>query len=492
MRAQVTITHRISAFELGICSVVLWVFWSAWLNGAQPGDNIEQLLWSREWALGYEKHPPMSTWLLISLQKLFGRFPYSTYVLAGMCHVITLICMYRIARELLDPASSLWLVLVLSMTYAMTRKAQFFNHNTVLLMGLSLTTWLTLIALKQNRVQDWFWLGISLGGLLLTKYQALLGVALLYLILFRHSEKRHWTGWGVCTLVMGLVLLPHFAWLLSQQSGDTPLSYALSHAQLKPGIEGLKGLASYALGLIKQYALPILYLVGVVVWRMWQKPKSLFQTPSPLTSFSTSVVKHMTIVRTIFMVVIGLVGVRLQDHWAMPLAMFVSLPLARFIRCRLGEVTTGHLQWWIIAQFFALGLFTLQHQGYLQDRNLNHIERHLSSPDLVTKVADQWRARTDCSLVAVEGTPELTALLVAYSPVPIWRADSDPITPSRNQLSRIESSTGGVHLEFIDRASSQDRIFDETLNVSAYAPLKGLPELAVRVGFIYPQNPCPR
>lgn len=57
---------------IGHLQLFLWVIWAAWLNGAQPGDNLE---------------------------------------------------------------SSVWVVLILGMTYAMTRKTQYYNHNTVLLMG---------------------------------------------------------------------------------------------------------------------------------------------------------------------------------------------------------------------------------------------------------------------------------------------------------------------------------------------------------------------
>ena len=332
MRPPTSSTHSLLAFGFGICSIVLWVIWAAWLNGAQPGDNLEQLVWSREWAWGYAKHPPMSTWLLIGMQSLLGRSPYWTYVLAALCHIITLVCMYRIACELLDPESSIWVVLILAMTYAMTRKAQYYNHNTVLLMGLSLSTWLTLLALTRNRWWIWISLGITLSGLILTKYQSLIGVALVYLILLRHSERRHWVGWGTATLVIGLALAPHAAWLLSQSRGHTPLTYAQNYAQLAPGLESVKGLISYTLGLIKQYAQLVLFLLGTLVWRFWRAPQTPPTTPAPLNALASSVILHMTVVRAAFMGVIGLVGVRLQDHWAMPLALFLVLPLARFAR----------------------------------------------------------------------------------------------------------------------------------------------------------------
>ena len=491
MRIPNTSIHRFSAFGFGICSVVLWVVWAAWLNGAQPGDNLEQLLWSREWAWGYAKHPPMSTWLLIGVQSLLGRSPYWTYLLAALCHTITLMCMYRIACELLDPESSVWVVLILAMTYAMTRKAQYYNHNTVLLMGLSLTTWLTLLALKRQRWWIWISLGIALGGLLLTKYQSLIGVALVYLILLRQSQQRHWAGWTAATLVMGMAVAPHAAWLLSLQPGHTPLTYAQNYAQLASGLESVKGLVSFTLGLIKQYAQMALFLLGILVWRLWRTPQTPPVQPAPLNALATSVILHMTLTRAVIMGVIGLVGVRLQDHWAMPLALFLALPLARFVRQRLGAVTVGQLQWWIAVQLLALGFFTLQHQGFLSNRNLEHIERHLSVSNLVTQVEHRWRSRTQCPLLVVEGAPELTTLLVGYSSTVLWRADADPKSAAHPTNPAL-ANAGRIRLEFVDQGTSSNSMFDDLMEVPAYVPLKGLPDRTVQVGFIFPQAPCPR
>ena len=207
-------------------SVVLWVVLAATLNAAQPGDNIEQLLWSSELAWGYAKHPPLTTWMLMGAQSVFGRAPQLTYGLAAACHLATLFLLYRIGSQLLNPQSGIWVLLILSMTYAFTRKAQFYNHNTVLLLGLSLATWLTLQALQGNRWSMWVFQGLSFGLLILAKYQSAIGVFLLYVMVIHATGWRHWKHMCLSTITMLILLMPHIAWLITQDKVDSPATRA--------------------------------------------------------------------------------------------------------------------------------------------------------------------------------------------------------------------------------------------------------------------------
>ena len=468
-------------------SVVLWVVLAATLNAAQPGDNIEQLLWSSELAWGYAKHPPLTTWMLMGAQSVFGRAPQLTYGLAAACHLATLFLLYRIGSQLLNPQSGIWVLLILSMTYAFTRKAQFYNHNTVLLLGLSLATWLTLQALQGNRWSMWVFQGLSFGLLILAKYQSAIGVFLLYVMVIHATGWRHWKHMCLSTITMLILLMPHIAWLITQDKVDSPVTYAQHYTRAVDVSHGLSGLMSYGASILKQYVMPLMMLLMVWPWRQRQAcSASLFHFTNPLAK---PFILHSTLTRAMIMVAIGLVGVRLQDHWAMPLALFLSLPMAHLVNTHIGAVRYAHLPLVLALQVAFMAIFALQHQGYLSQRNMAHIERHLNISEIMDKTNTYWRAHTTCPLKFVKGDQELTAMLAAYWPTTLIRPDADTNALLQRPIQHTPESMGHIRLTYLDTLDTQRGTHDG-VTVSAYAPLNGLPNKTILVEFSFPMTAC--
>jgi len=464
---------------------VAWVLVAALINAAQPGDNLEQLVLSHDLSWGYSKHPPFSTWLLIGVQFIFGRSPWLTYWLAAACSILTLICMNKIACELLDPGAAAWVILLLLLTYTFTRKAQFYNHNTVLLLGLSLMTWTALRAIKTNNEWLWMLLGLSIGALILSKYQSVIGILIIGIILTKWCSKKHLWGIALAIGVLLLTTFPHIYWLINSD-GLNPISYGEGFISLKIQVQNLKYIGSFFLGLIKQYFLCALFITLAWQWRV-KAPFDKASRASPLSPFASNVIYHLTWTRLIVMTCIGSLGVRLQDHWSMPLAMFMSLPLANLIWKHIGSPNSRCFQLFFAAQVAALSLFIIQHQGYLIDRNFNHIERHLSVESLVDQVSQQWQSKAHCPPTELAGPIELTTLFAAYAPNRMEISDPDNSQPGSTS---IVARRGKIQFMYADQSTLGDLKSDYSIEVQAYKDLLGLPDRKVQVHFFYPTNSC--
>jgi hypothetical protein len=284
---------------------------------------------------------------------------------------------------------------------------------------------------------------------------------------------------------MILVLTPHGDWLITNK-GASPLEYAQVTLNPNQSTDQLKGLASYLLGLIKQYFLFAIFMLGAWIWRLKENERqaAAYQSISP---FATSVMLHLTVGRALLMVLIALAGVRLQDHWAMPLALFMSLPIACYTRRQLGPLKNRHLNSLFFVQVIAVGFFTLQNLGYLKQQNVAHIERHLSVDNIVIATQKHWRKSTNCELHTLQGDPELTALYAAYSKENLRRVPDDWFDKNGGDEAM---SKGVVRLHYKDRQGDRHDKFDDAFVVGAYDDRHGLPDRKVEVQFSYPKTSC--
>lgn len=487
--ARHMLRNQSTAFVFGL-SVAVWVICAALLNAAQPGDNIEQLLWSREFALGYAKHPPVSTWLLIGANAVLGYSAQWTYLLAFLCRLLTLYFIYRIACELLDTDTALWAVLLLTLTHIFTRKAQFYNHNTVLILGLSVLTWMTLLVLKFNRRHHWFLLGLTSGLLVLIKYQSVIGLAVTGVILARWANRSHIKGMFLCMVTAFIVILPHAYWVVGTSGSPSPITYALNHITQPSPEQAVKSILSYAVGFLKEYLVVGLWVLAMITRQRFQYSNYLPEK-LPVCAYTKSVIGHLTLTRLAFMLTLGFAGVILQDHWVAPLAMFMSLPLAHLSRNYLGKVNRVHVRWYIFAQTLALCFFIAQHLGYLNNRNTSHVERHLRAESMSRQAENVWKSHTECSRAYLVGDPQLTGIFAAYAP---WiKVYGEGLTSPSHPVSssKTDPSIGEIHLYYRDDLSKDHTSpFDELLSVSAYDDLLGLPRRTIDIFFLYPRADC--
>jgi len=195
-----------------------------------PMDNIEQLVWSHAWQWGYHKHPPLPTWLLAVPAQLSGYSAMLTAVLGAACTLMSALIFWNLVRHIWGrPAAYVALLAALCITFYNGR-LNYYNHNTVLMLCVSLTVHCWWMILTTGRTRWWIALGVAAGLGMLSKYQYLLvlgpsAVLVWQLKPWQNRQHLHGLAWAALTAL--LIFLPHLIWLLHQDLENSPIRYAL-------------------------------------------------------------------------------------------------------------------------------------------------------------------------------------------------------------------------------------------------------------------------
>jgi 4-amino-4-deoxy-L-arabinose transferase-like glycosyltransferase len=160
-------------FWLTAFAIAAWSVAAAYINPAQFADSLEQFSWAHGLELGYWKHPPLPTWLIIAPIRLIGFSIYWTYALAAACFAGTAFFTWRITQRLFGPQAAVFAVLLIGLHIGFSWRAQLYNHNTVLILCVAATVWATLRALDSGKQSSWLLVGGLAGLAMLSKYQAL-------------------------------------------------------------------------------------------------------------------------------------------------------------------------------------------------------------------------------------------------------------------------------------------------------------------------------
>ena len=236
-------TTTISAFlgqfwGLILLNLVLWALIPGLLFGNLHVDTLEALYWAKEPALGYWKHPPLTTWLL-GLVHFPGSFSiFAILLLSQTLTIATAYFIWRIARGLgQKSAAQLSVFLFFTSTLASYYAIQI-NHNSVLapFMAATLCYGIEYLETQGKRAALGLSIAIALG--VYAKYEILFAVIpLIFLAIFiprYRSSFLHWKSYTAIALTT-LLISPHLYWMhihgwssLKHAADSAPISTALS------------------------------------------------------------------------------------------------------------------------------------------------------------------------------------------------------------------------------------------------------------------------
>lgn len=334
-----------------------WLALRAHVAETPPYDNLEQLSWLRSLEWGYYKHPPLPTWLAWAAVRLFGPSAELTYALGAAVTLLALGFMAAVVREAMGPRSA-WVAVaaVLCMAFY-SQRLHYYNHNTVLMLWVAVSAWLSWRLLHRPTLCGWALLGLVAGLGLLTKYQYVLaaaGVGWLFLALEMWRTPLHRLGAALAAGVALLVVSPHLGWLA--QAAHTPLDYArgVAFAAETGGFARVAAVARWAADWGLNRALPawLFLLVLLVLCRGRARAAALAQAPSePPTAVATRVFFYSwALLPPLVMLTLGLFGgAQLQTQWAAgfaflaPPAVLLALRMSeeRLQQARIGRAAVG-------------------------------------------------------------------------------------------------------------------------------------------------------
>ncbi|HEY1229484.1 MAG TPA: glycosyltransferase family 39 protein, partial [Ramlibacter sp.] len=316
-------------------AIACWVALAAWTNHSQLQDSLEQFVWGQSLQWGYWKHPPLTSWLMWAGLQVFGPVPWVTYVLGGLLTVLTILFTTRLAHLLAGERVAVLTALLLALHYGFTRRAQMFNHNTVLVACMAMAAVATFHAMRRNRRRDWVLVGLASGLALLAKYQAAVPLAGLVLVVVLVGEgRRCLRGIVLASLCAAVVVLPHGLWAL--QHDLQTVTYAM--ASLEAGATH----QPHPLRLLPVLAMQAKYFLTIgafaaVLWAAtrWRGGTPVAQ-PAPMTALQRRWFAGLVLVPMAVLLGAASARVQVQSHWGFQASQFLVVPIAILLHRRFG------------------------------------------------------------------------------------------------------------------------------------------------------------
>jgi len=198
-----------------IVHLIIWTAIPSLTNHNLPLDTIEALAWGSNLDWGFNKHPPMSAFLVEIFYQIFGAQDWAYYFLSQICVIISFFAVFKLAENFFEnKAFCLLTVLLLEGIYFYNYTTPEFNVNVCLMSFWALTTLYVWKGFKDNKIIDWFLVGLFAGFGFLSKYLFIyLGLGIDIFLIYMIYKKKLDFKCLVSLIPFLIVLLPHLIWL---------------------------------------------------------------------------------------------------------------------------------------------------------------------------------------------------------------------------------------------------------------------------------------
>ena len=420
------------AVGASLAIIVLWALWAAYFNTAQFGDNIEQFNWAQSLELGYHKHPPLPSWLLGTVIRLFGPSVYWAYVLATLCLLGTLVFTWLIGRELVGDriAAAACLLWGLNMTFS--QRVQLYNHNTVLVLCFAATVWFAMRASRAGRGAPLWWLatGLAAGAATLSKYQALVPLTGLLLALVAAGGLKRQAQWGGLVLaIVAMVALcaPHGVWVA--KNDFSTLRYASEAIEAAGPGRRLNFIVAFLANQLRLWSPALLAIALCWGWSRLSPAAPPHADDETAPAFRAWMVGLLWAGLAVLAVMALVAGASLRNHWGVQALQFFAIWLAwrwdRRWRIDLARLVCVAL----VVHGASLVWYASEHSDPTTVLTSRRIDTMYPARRLARTAVAHWASATSCPLRYVEGSVFDTGLVSLYSGGRIQVFDSDRATP---------------------------------------------------------------
>tara|TARA_B100000963_G_scaffold323110_1_gene307709 strand:+ start:2476 stop:3846 length:1371 start_codon:yes stop_codon:yes gene_type:complete len=213
-------THDI--FYLFLLShLTIWTFVPSLSNINLPLDTIEALAWGSNLDWGFNKHPPLSAFVVEVFYKIFGNQDWAYYFLSQIFIIISFIVVYKFADEFFNSKKlALISVFLLEGIFFYNFTTPEFNVNVCQIPFWSLSIYFCWRCIKFEKTQDYILLGIFIGLGILSKYlfvYLVLGIKAVFIYLIFKKKKKISGKYFIVAPVVLFILIPHINWLISNE-----------------------------------------------------------------------------------------------------------------------------------------------------------------------------------------------------------------------------------------------------------------------------------
>ena len=204
--------------------LILWTVIPSITNNNLPLDTIEALAWGSNLDWGFNKHPPMSAFIVEIFYQIFGSNDWAYYLLSQIFIVFSFFIIFQFSKEILNnEILALISVLLLEGIYFYNFTTPEFNVNVCQIPFWVLTVYYSWKIFNQKipRFKDCVIVGIFAACGFLSKYLFIylliaIDILFIYLIVFKKEKKFHF-NYLISLEVFLVLLIPHIIWLFNNE-----------------------------------------------------------------------------------------------------------------------------------------------------------------------------------------------------------------------------------------------------------------------------------
>ncbi|MEJ6005422.1 glycosyltransferase family 39 protein [Paucibacter sp. AS339] len=438
------LTFGFMAFHL-----VLWTVLASLSHRAPPWDNVEQLVWQQSLEWGYYKHPPFPTWWVYGWTSLLGRSMWVTFFAAQLSVVLMQFFIWRIALLVTTPARAFVSVALSSLLIYHGVHGIMANHNTIQLMPVGLLLWLSLLAVRaEGQVRlgatgqleplgRWILVGAAAALCLLSKYSALIWLAVIGVWMLQDKRMHSWRAWGgvaLALLVCAILMIPHIEWLL--RDGSPGLSYADRAVHGQNDADDIDHWGRLFKFLLIQFGRVLPLLIGVGLLLAWLRrgagqaqAQAQANSAAPRAEAPSSewtFVLFMTLGPVVLTSLLGVAGVRLGSAWAATFFVMAGVLSLHWLPQTSDQLVRKAL-WVCVAMELLLALGMVVGGAWGADRVGHAARSNFPAARLARKLDVVWKEHARTPLRVVIGETWLAGNVSVRSKTqPMVFIDADP------------------------------------------------------------------
>lgn len=181
-----------------------------------PLDAIEGSIWAHQLQWSYDKNPFLNGWLTALAIYLGQGYAWVIYLFSQLSVAACFWAVWRIAKDMLNPAYALVSVMLLEGLQFYNFHAIDFNDNTLELGTWGLCIYFFYLALQNNKLKPWLLTGLFAGLGLMAKYYTVTLLSAMAIYLFTQASYRKYLRTaapyaGLALFI--LIIFPHIVWL---------------------------------------------------------------------------------------------------------------------------------------------------------------------------------------------------------------------------------------------------------------------------------------
>jgi len=392
----------------------LWTLYGVIAKSSQDlhFDMVEQIVWSRELAAGFWKHPPMAAAVVSLWFDVFPVADWSYYLLAMLMPTLALWIFWRLSADYLDVEKRIGGLALLMLIPFFNIHALKFNVNTVLMPLWAITTLWFLRSYKTQSLLYAALAGVGAAACMLGKYWSVFLIAGLILTALiddsrRKTYFRSAAPW-VTALIGSVALGPHIYWLT--QHNFEPFGYAISTHGEKPFADAAYRALAYLSGAAAYVAIPV--IVALVIIRPTRAMLADIVWPADTERRLVAAAFWGPLLLPV--IVAPAIGAELSSVWSMSTWMLLPVVLLSSPSVRLERRAVQAVLSVAVAIPFILLAVAPVIAIYIQRSPSPPSATH--SKLLAQRVQQEWRQVTNQPLKFIGGDADLAYGAAAYSP----------------------------------------------------------------------------